>query len=183
MTIWFTSDTHFGHRNILKHNSETRPYDDVDQMNESMISAWNDRVSKNDVIYHLGDFALTNKTKAQEILGRLNGQKHLIMGNHDKGVANKIIGWSSIQAYKEISIDKRKIVLFHYAMRVWNCSHHGAFHLYGHSHGSLPDILSSRSMDVGVDATGQIAVSYEEVRERLEKRQTTAVDHHNSTTN
>jgi calcineurin-like phosphoesterase family protein len=88
---FLTSDSHFGHRNIIKYcdrpfwsDKEVDPSDeDVHNMNETMIENWNRVVSANDVIYHLGDFAFLSKEKLKELRKRLNGRIRLIMGNHD----------------------------------------------------------------------------------------------------
>jgi calcineurin-like phosphoesterase family protein len=85
------SDTHFGHRNIIRYcdrpfwtDKSTDPYDeDVSRMNETMIKNWNDVVGVDDVIYHLGDFAFLDKAKLTELRWRLNGRIRLVMGNHD----------------------------------------------------------------------------------------------------
>lgn len=78
---WFTSDTHFGHKNILEYEKEARPFTTLQEMHEVMIERWNSVVSKNDVVYHLGDFAFGRHTI--QIADRLNGKKRLVMGNHD----------------------------------------------------------------------------------------------------
>lgn len=85
--IFVTSDTHFGHENFLKftdeHGKKIRPFDSVDEMNEVMIERWNSVVKPGDKIYHLGDVYFGSQQKAVEIMKRLNGQKRLIVGNHD----------------------------------------------------------------------------------------------------
>lgn len=80
MNIWFTSDTHFSHKNIIQYCN--RPFASSEEMDEIMISRWNSLVKPNDVIYHLGDFSLWHKSLEMH-LPRLQGQKHLIAGNHD----------------------------------------------------------------------------------------------------
>lgn len=79
--VWFTSDTHFGHKKILEYEPEARPFSSVEEMNEVMIDRWNHCVRRNDVIYHLGDFCFGKANLS--IAERLNGKKRLIMGNHD----------------------------------------------------------------------------------------------------
>lgn len=79
--IWFTSDTHFGHKNILEYEKEARPFKTVEEMNETLISNWNNTVGKKDTIYHIGDFAFGRHNIS--IAGRLNGIKKLVLGNHD----------------------------------------------------------------------------------------------------
>ena len=161
--IWFTSDTHFGHANIIKYSN--RPFANVDDMDEQLIQNWNKRVGKNDLVYHLGDFSFHKDfTKTTEIFNRLNGVKELILGNHDyMPVPN--MNWHSVSHMRALKGFSQKVVLCHYAMRVWDQSHRGAIHLYGHSHGTLPG--DSQSMDVGVDCTNYAPISYDEIKEKL----------------
>jgi calcineurin-like phosphoesterase family protein len=78
---YFTSDTHFGHKNILEYEKEARPFDTVEEMNEQLIANWNDTVNQKDIVFHLGDFAFGAINVP--IADRLNGNKRLVMGNHD----------------------------------------------------------------------------------------------------
>ena len=80
--IFFTSDSHFCHSNIIKFCD--RPFKDVEEMNEILIDNWNKTVGPNDIIYHLGDFCFAGSAEWHSILGRLNGRIHLILGNHDE---------------------------------------------------------------------------------------------------
>lgn len=85
--IWVTSDQHFSHNNIIHYCQ--RPFKNVNEMKEKMIKIWNDHVSNNDYVLHLGDFILgrnkdISKINAKEIIQRLNGTKYLIIGNHDR---------------------------------------------------------------------------------------------------
>ncbi len=113
------------------------------------MANWNAVVRPSDTIWHLGDFAFRSANSAESYLARLRGEKHLVWGNHDREETRSLAGWASSQAYAEITVEDVRLVLFHYAMRVWNRSHHGAVHLYGHSHNSLPG--DSQCCDVGVD--------------------------------
>lgn len=83
---WFTSDHHFGHKNILEYEKDHRPFSTVEEMNEVLIERWNSVVNSKDVVYHLGDFAFGKRNV--QIAERLNGKKRLIMGNHDVYPAN-----------------------------------------------------------------------------------------------
>lgn len=182
MSIFFTSDTHYYHKNIIKYSN--RPYKDITEMNEAMIENYNRRVGKDDVCYHLGDFGFADQDKLTKIVQRLNGQKHLILGNHDnRQYFQEVFG--SVRDYVEIKVpdeDARhglqSIVLFHYSMRVWNKSHYGAWQLYGHSHGTLFNDPSLLSMDVGVDPCGYAPISYEEVKELMKLKTFKPIDHH-----
>ena len=180
---WFISDTHFGHANIIKYSN--RPFKDVEEMNAKMVENWNKLVKHDDTIYHLGDFAFMQFQPFKNLLWRLNGNIHLILGNHDKMIIqnkNELLRGklSSIQHYYELKVGGKMIVLFHYGQRVWNKSHHGSIHLYGHSHGSLPP--HGKSVDVGVDCK-EITSEYrpihlDEVFKYMDKRTAEVVDHH-----
>ena len=185
---FFASDHHFGHRNIIKYAN--RPFEDVDEMNEALIERHNSVVRQCDIVYFIGDFAFySDPMVIVNIIKRLNGEKHFVSGNHDKALINdhvmKQFQSFSRAPFKEIYVadpdargGKQSITLCHYAMRVWNKSHHGAFHLYGHSHGSLPDDPNSRSFDVGVDCWNFTPVSYEQVKEVMAKKNWKPIDHH-----
>ena len=174
--IWFTSDTHFGHKNILKYTD--RPFSSVREMDEALIENWNNRVNSDDEVYHLGDVALCSPNKLQEILARLNGRIYLIAGNHDKSAkACRDIALNGLKTIPNLEISdpdgyqgKQLIVLFHYAMRVWQASHYGTYHLYGHSHGELPDDPNSLSFDVGVDCHNYAPINYDEIKHIMSKK-------------
>jgi len=186
MKYFFTSDTHYGHKNIIKYAN--RPYSSVSEMNEDMIKKWNSVVSSEDIVYHIGDFAFTPYKEAAEILRSLNGSKVLIFGNHDKALRKEkdlYIHWRSAGDLREITVPDpdaprgaQGIVLCHYAMRVWNKSYHGSWQLYGHSHGSLPDDPNSLSLDVGVDCWNFTPVSYEQIKEKMKLKTFKPLDHH-----
>ena len=181
MKIFFTSDTHFGHANIIKYCD--RPFADANDMNEQLIANWNNVVSPDDVVYHLGDFAFGDAFVVSRIMQRLNfAHMHFIKGNHDKPFLTWYNAELSPQVEKiarkvtvyphflETKIQGNKFVLCHYAMRVWNESHRGALHLYGHSHGTLPDDPNSKSFDVGVDCHNYHPISLERVLKIMDKK-------------
>lgn len=89
MTIWYTSDSHFGHLNFLSFKDENgerirKEFDSLVEMDEAMVLRWNERIRQDDIVYHLGDVGFGGWNKLEEILKRLNGRKRLIMGNHDR---------------------------------------------------------------------------------------------------
>lgn len=167
--IYFTSDHHFGHKNIIEFSR--RPFKDVDEMDEILIRKWNEKVKPEDEVYHLGDVGLSSSGKLRKILERLNGKIYLINGNHEKSAQACHTRFEWIKDYYELVVKddefergEQLIVLFHYAMREWNASHWGTYHLYGHAHGTLPDDLNSLSFDIGVDCHNFYPLSYEEVK-------------------
>lgn len=148
--LWFTSDNHFGHKNIIKYSN--RPFESVEEMDEKMIEAHNAVVKPDDEVWFLGDFSFWPGPTIAGISHRLNGEKHFVWGNHDKAlhIYKDMANFRSYQDYKELNWNGQKIVLFHFGQRVWNQSHRGSWHLFGHSHGTLPP--RGKSVDVGVDA-------------------------------
>ena len=161
----FTADTHFGHGNIIR--SCNRPFADAAEMDRFMIEAWNSVVAPKDTVYHLGDFA-NWRLKEPEIrayFDALNGDKHLIIGNHDHETTREKLPWVSCEHRAFVKIDGQELILDHYAGRTWNKSHHGSVQLFGHSHGQMPG--NSQQLDVGVDAWGFMPVSWPEIKDRL----------------
>lgn len=186
MNIFFTSDTHFGHNNIISYCD--RPDETTSQMDQRLIDNWNRVVQKGDIVYHLGDFSFhRKKEEVEKLLILLNGQIHLVLGNHDHDCIRKAKGWASVTAMKDIKvkyIDKQgitrfqEITLCHYAMKVWKHSGYGAWQLYGHSHGTLPDDSSAFQMDVGVDANNFTPISFYQVKAFMEKKYYLPKDYH-----
>lgn len=189
---WFTADTHFGHENIIRYAG--RPFKTAAENDAAIIANWNSRVAPRDRVFFLGDFAFRNKEAALAIRRKLNGNIFFISGNHD-AAARQIkdtFGW--YEKSMEVESEGHKFYLSHYAHRVWNKSHHGVMHLYGHSHGSLPDDPRALSMDVGVDSWARICkqdlhldalrpedyrpISTAEVLEWMGRKTWQPIDHH-----
>ena len=183
-SVWFTSDLHFGHKNIIKYCN--RPFDSVEHMDQMMIDNWNAVVDSGDKVFMLGDFCFGDLSQWENYYHQLNGNIILIKGNHDKIQDNQIKHlFSGIYDYLEIKVKDvdaqdnwQHIVLFHYAMKVWNRSHHGAYHLFGHSHGTLPDDPNALSFDCGVDCHEFKPISYKQVKEIMSKKTFAPIDHH-----
>lgn len=171
MTIFFTADTHFGHKNIIKYCN--RPFETALEMNEALIANWNKVVQQTDTVYHLGDVAVLRPERTREILDRLNGRIYLITGNHDRSAKHALCAsrFEWIKDYFCLKLNGGvQIALFHYAMRVWDKRHWGAWQLYGHSHGSLPSEANSFALDVGVDCWNYSPVSLQMIQAEMEKR-------------
>lgn len=176
--IWFTSDPHFGHKNILKYSK--RPFDTIQEHDEALIANWNSVVRPDDTIYLLGDVSFHDNDRTRKILQRLMGHKHLIRGNHDKKrMKGDLLGFFAwVGDYKEVTIDEQFIVLCHYAFETWNRSHRGSWSLHGHSHGTLPSAEWQRRVDVGVDVWNYFPVSFEQLKSHMKNKTFKAVDHH-----
>lgn len=172
--VYFTSDRHFGHANIIDYCS--RPFRNSREMDEALIANHNALVGVDDDVYDLGDFAFgrgVDYAYALHCFTRLNGRKHFVRGNHDK-LLDEIyrkqpqLFASYERGYSEIEVNGVTIILCHYAMREWHHALKGTWHLFGHTHNSLPGY--GKSFDVGVDAWEYKPVSFEQVSEEMRKR-------------
>ena len=164
---YFTADYHFNHLNkkgtgIIDYCQ--RPFSDINQMNEMIIQNHNDTVEKDThEVFVLGDMGFNFPKLTSEILPRLKGRIHLILGNHDAKLKRykKFMDQTgqkylcSVQRYKEIKVDKKKVVLFHFPLLSWNAHYYGSYHLFGHCHGTMLDVPGN-VQDVGIDAYARI---------------------------
>lgn len=168
-----TSDLHFYHKRIMDFCPETRPWNSLDEMHESLISHWNSKVSQEDIVFHLGDFSFGNKEQTLYILSKLNGNIVHIYGNHAKVLRDqiKVTGYD----YLEIKYNKTHIVMNHYPQYVWNRSHYGSIMLFGHCHNSFQG--QGRMIDVGWDAHGKI-LTLDEAVKLCKNKDIVILDHH-----
>ncbi len=181
---WFTSDTHWFHKNIILYSrrpflapgdvyeKERISFDSISKMNEELIRRWNSVVQPNDDVFHLGDFfyGRYENHQADAVLSRLNGNIDLIFGNHDDKYIREHKRFRSADHMAEINVKDRQgkkhhLILCHYGMRVWHNSHRGSLHLYGHSHGTLPG--NSQSLDVGADCWDYTPVGIDDILTRM----------------
>ncbi|ANM09250.1 MULTISPECIES: hypothetical protein [unclassified Rhizobium] len=172
---FYTADLHLGHHGILRHRAATRSYDTVEDMDRAIVERINERVTKDDILYIIGDFAISSDPAyVRHLFHSINCRKILVLGNHDldnKGrVANTIrdLPWDiSPTAALETTDEGARIYLHHYGCRTWPAVHHGSYHLFGHSHGGLPPM--GRSRDVGVDCpdTNFAPMTFAEIKETI----------------
>lgn len=177
--IYVTSDSHFGHFNIIK--SCHRPFQTVEEMNQIMVDNWNSVVGPHDLVYHLGDIYMKNPQIVGKIVNQLNGKIILIKGNHDKMkdikkyFPNRFLSVENDFEFSYPFNDKKyHFVLYHYPIWSWNRRFHGVFHLHGHNHFRDPlwnDFdKNGLSMDVGVDGNNFTPIHIEKVIETIESK-------------
>lgn len=173
MSFYATSDTHFGHRNIIKYSG--RPDMSVEEHDEMLIDKWNAKVPKGGTVYHLGDVFFGTPDYFDNIIRQLNfGALYVIEGNHDRSFSEwfrsrrpkNIFFWPP---YYQRKVGNDFVVMSHYPIREWNRAHHGAYHLFGHVHGNHAQ-RNERSMDVGVDTNDYSPYSWEEIQQKLESK-------------
>ena len=157
--IWFISDTHFGHKNIIKYSA--RPFIEVTTMNEYIKNKWNEMISNDDIIYIIGDFA---RRDFKKYVNLLNGKKIFIQGNHDPpGIGLKQL---------ELQINNYKFILSHYPI---NLNSHNAWLIHGHVHNNrlreYPFInFRKKTINVGVDVTKFYPVNLKWILDLIETK-------------
>lgn len=185
MNYFFTSDHHFGHKNIIKYAN--RPFQSVEEMNAELIRRWNTKITNDDIVYHLGDMIWKeNQNEETELIYRELNYKELyrIPGNHDPvknngtwdlrdlkkipyfGENKKVI---LCQRLVDININNKSFTLCHYPLLSWNRSHYGSFQLFGHHHGDLndKDILAQTQIDVSVETNNYYPYSLEDIIKKI----------------
>lgn len=176
--IYFTSDTHFGHRNIIRYCN--RPFYSVEEMNETLINNWNKVVDKEDVVFRLGDFAVGGADVWSNLLQQLNGKVYLIMGNHDVHTTKKgFEGFQHVCWEMLIEIGKQKIYLNHYPFLCFSGANKKTWQLFSHVHtspyskgedSSRLSLLFPTQYDVGVDNNNFTPISYNEVKAKIQQQ-------------
>lgn len=168
---FFTSDTHYAHKNICRATSnwddlsQTRDFNSLDMMNDFIVDGINSKVGKDDVLFHLGDWSFGGKDKIEEFRNRINCKNvHLIYGNHDENIVKHYVNkglFISSQEYLEIKIHNTKFAMFHFPIQSWNNSNKGTIHLHGHVHGEYFGNEPKNRLDVGMDSYFKYFGKYE----------------------
>lgn len=194
--IYFTSDLHLGHSNSIRISS--RPFSDVEEMDEALISAWNKRISNDDTVYIVGDLVWESKDPFV-YLPRLNGKKILIAGNHDfkwlirYGMAcvaqdgsvefrDYSEYFTKIAQFAEITIDGEQVTLCHYPMLEWKASRrYGGYLIHGHIHNCrdkkyVPLWVLPHALNAGVDINGYMPVTFDELIDNNQKYKLAVLD-------
>ena len=193
--VWFTSDTHYGHSNIVKgvtnwRNAEgevpieqVRDFSSVETMNELMVSNINQHVQASDWLIHLGDWSFGGYDKIEEFREQINcNNVVLILGNHDHHIQRDIPKFrkmfNHITHYEELKITRgndtnNMLILCHYPIISWNQMHHGSFMLHGHQHLKGEKIFGQgKRMDIGMCGSEEFRPYHmEEIVDLLKNRQ------------
>ena len=169
--IYYISDLHFGHRNVIE--MDGRPFETIEEMDEALIRRWNERVTDEDDVYILGDFAYRNGFTTDWYLSRLRGRKHLINGNHDfrtleNGKAMAM--FASVDKMCYITDNGRGVLLCHYPVAEWYGKRYGGYHVHGHIHNRRDDVYEfmsryDKALNAGCMINGYCPVTLEELIE------------------
>ena len=180
--LFFTSDTHFNHNNIITYCS--RPFDSVEQMNETLIANWNNTVPIDGTVFHCGDFALGGSEAWNKILPRLNGKIYLILGNHDiknfrQGYAGR---FEEVSEQMTIDVGKKRIILTHFPLLCYHGTwgtEQNCWNVHGHIHickdkaanngkdFERMKLVFPTQYDAGVDLNNYTPISFDELRNRI----------------
>lgn len=170
--IFFTSDLHLNHANILRYDG--RPFPSIKVHDQHIVSTWNNVVCPQSVVYLLGDLGFHDQQYLVDTLKQLNGHKHLVRGNHDRKLNNKVLDiFETVHEYLEIKIvdnelpaKHQQIILCHYPLESWRAAHHGTWHLHGHTHNDL--LIKRRGrLNVGLHLHDYKPWSYAQVKALL----------------
>lgn len=183
--VFFTSDLHFRHGNIIKYCK--RPFETVQDQTEKLIENWNKTVPDTATVFILGDFAFATKNQWRGFLNRMTGKKYLILGNHDRHEDIPTEMFEDVVDLAKVSIkikdhEWKTFILSHRPILCWEGSNDGSIMLYGHVHtctnpevdetidSELVKLMPKNSWDVGVDNNNYIPVSVHEVLEKINNK-------------
>ena len=172
--IWITSDIHFGHKSIIQY--ENRPFGSVEEMDEIIIQNLNSYIKKNDVVYHVGDFALgkyNNIDNLCDLHDRLKGEWYCIPGDHEPRGLEKVFDVTR-QIYKR-DIKNKTIIMCHYPMIFWPKSHFNSWMLHGHHHANskewVEQFTKGKIFNVCIGAHDYFPYSFDEIKEIMDKKE------------
>ena len=176
--VWFTSDTHFGHENIIRFCN--RPFRNAEEMNAELIRRWRETVPKDGIVFHLGDFAHGSSRLWNDILNALPGRKYLILGNHDMKTIRQgfMSHFELVTQQMTIRVGGQAIVLNHNPFLCYGGSYRDVWQLFGHVHSGPAShtgldhprlkMLFPLQYDVGVDNNDFRPVSFAQVKAKIE---------------
>jgi calcineurin-like phosphoesterase family protein len=175
--LFFTSDPHYGHENILKYCH--RPFSSIEEHDEELIRLWNETVPEDGIVFILGDIGFCSETYLKTILNRLHGKIYWIIGNHDwrritPGIMNR---FECITQQMVITVDNKLVYLNHFPFLCYpDSDRHPVYQFFGHVHsGPLSgssDIsklvhLNKRQYDVGVDNNEYKPISFQDIMKKI----------------
>ena len=197
--VFITSDTHYGHSNICRGTTnwrlpdgsipidQTRDFETIENMNDTIVNNINSMVGQDDVLIHLGDWSFGGFDNIKKFRERIICKEiHIILGNHDHHILNNKENvrelFTSVSEYNTLKYLDSTFVLFHYPITSWNGLHKGDIHLHGHVHLSNDKKFGKgKKMDVGVDGNNLKPYSIKEIIELMNEREILSdmlFDHH-----
>lgn len=167
---YYISDLHFGHKN----EAVRRGFSSAEEMDELIISNWNNKVTPDDHVYIVGDFEMkSNKDVIVNYVKRLNGHLHLIEGNHDdQNLKNPAFRkcFETVNVMRQVKDNGKRVILFHFPMAEWPGYYHGYIHIFGHIHANKKEAYHimkklKNAYNVGADCIGYTPRTLKELEE------------------
>ena len=188
MTVYISSDLHFGHKKIREYCPQFRSrFSTIEEMDQALIAEWNSKVKPGDQIYFLGDMCFyRTDSEVNSLLYALQGNIIWVKGNHDHSstlkLARKIDRYTIKDVVEMRHSDNNLIVMTHFPQLIWNKNHYGSVHFHGHCHSSIEKHNADiRRTDCGWDVTGHIMTLEEAYAKTMKKPiKTVEGDHHNT---
>lgn len=174
--IFFTSDLHFNHKNLVLgtsqwlDKSQCRPFNTIEEHNRIIINGINSVTSANDTLYILGDYAFGDKSLFPSFISNINCRNLiLVYGNHDEPkYVSKL--FQQTHKYLEIYINNQMIVMFHYPISDWNKRESGSIHLFGHCHQKFDTTHKGKMLDVSICGHNYKPWSHKEILEYMKDK-------------
>jgi calcineurin-like phosphoesterase family protein len=195
--LWFTSDTHYDHKNICAATTNwvgaenlTRNFSSLERMNDELVNSINTKVGQDDILFHLGDWSFNGFENIRKFRERIICKNvHLVLGNHDhhiernkdniQSIFSSVNHYLQLEVKRELTPDQMKVgvlghikfVLMHYPIASWNGMNDGVIHLHGHVH--LPNnlrVADGKAMDVGVDGNNYEPIELNEIIKIMSKQ-------------
>jgi len=181
MEFYFTSDSHYNHKNIVRgvsgwdNKDRCRDFDTLEEHNQVLVDNINKTVGENDILYHAGDWSFGGIQSIYEFRQQIKCKTiHFIIGNHDhhikmnrvlkieEGFMNTKNLFTTVDKLLDKTVNGQNMVMCHYPLRSWLNGSKGSWMLFGHTHGSLPEYSAVKgypkknaeifkTMDVGID--------------------------------
>jgi len=195
--LWFTSDTHYDHKNICSATTNwvgaenlTRNFSSLERMNDELVNSINTKVGQDDILFHLGDWSFNGFENIRKFRERIICKNvHLILGNHDhhierdkddvQSIFSSVNHYLQLEVKRELTPDQMKVgvlghikfVLMHYPIASWNGMNDGVIHLHGHVHLSNNlRVADGKAMDVGVDGNNYEPIELNEIIKIMSKQ-------------
>jgi len=174
--VFAISDLHLGHANIITHCNH-RPFNSVEDMDETIIANWNSVVGENDIVINLGDF-VWRSDQLQKILNRLNGKQIFIIGNHDRRSSvekaekhtDKLL---FVGDMVEIRYNGFRFLACHYPLASWSGNYNDLYHIYGHTHDNeqtIEAIGSPKKYNCCVELNDYTPQLLMDIKERIDEK-------------
>lgn len=167
--IYYFGDPHWEHANVIKHDG--RPFQNIDEMNKTLLLNYNNRVNNNDTVVLGGDIFFRNKTNPEYYLKQLKGSKILAIGNHDKHWLKDTSLYKYFDEIRDIIYIKdgeHNVIVSHYPMVEWDGYFRGYYHVYNHIHNNTNDTYyimkqRERALNGGCMINNYMPVTFKEL--------------------